>query len=68
MFIYLIFSIDKLDDKIDATMAVTKLDPELRTKTFAVGYICVAQFTVDKRLLVVTFLLFQLCQLYLRMH
>lgn len=43
----LIFRIEKLDDKIDATMKVKKND--LDENVYPIGYICVAKFSVDSR-------------------
>lgn len=42
-------SVEKLDDKIDATMAVTKINIDIADDTFPIGYVCVAQYSVDKR-------------------
>eukprot|EP00111_Clytia_hemisphaerica_P003727 TCONS_00010704-protein len=41
--------LDKLDAKIDATMTVTKPNPEFLTTNFPIGYICVAKFSVDDK-------------------
>ena len=42
-----LFRIEKLDDKIDATMKVKKND--LDENIYPIGYICVAKFSVDNR-------------------
>lgn len=42
-------AVEKLDDKIDATMAVTKINIDIADDTFPIGYVCVAQYSVDKR-------------------
>ena len=44
-----LFRLDKLDEKIDATMKVTKFDPELLTTNLPVGYVCAAKYSVDEK-------------------
>lgn len=41
--------LDKLDDKIDATMKVKRMDPELLSITLPNGYICVAKYSGDDK-------------------
>ena len=42
--------LEKLDAKIDATMKVRKIDVELKKIALPVGYVCVASYSGDEKL------------------